>query len=64
MKKKSAKKIVHTYSDESFNRLPVILSLFVSFVILVLSLMALMDNQRNLTSQAEAEQLKVLQNNK
>ena len=63
MKKKTARKPANI-SDEYFNRLPIVLSLFVSFVILTLSLLALFDNQRNLAEKAGAEQIKVLQNNK
>jgi len=63
MKKKTALKTSGCCSDAEFNRLPVILGLFVAFVILVLTLVSVLDYQETLTNVAKANQLKVILNN-
>jgi len=61
VKKKTAKKFASSCYDKEFIRLPIVLSLFVAFIILVLSLLTLLDNQRNLTTKARAEQNRMLE---
>ncbi len=63
MKKKTALKTSSCYSDANFNRLPVVLGLFVAFIILALTLVSVLDYQKTLTDVAKANQLKVIQNN-